>query len=164
MLDRIVIINSTPIIALASIDSLYLLKELYKEVYIPNAVYDEICAKQGSKTQIELVRAREQIQARQIENIETKKFFRVQLHDGEVEVMILGKELSADLLVIDDHIAREYAKYLDFNVTGTLGVILKSKEKGLIEKVRLHIDALIDNGIYIGNKVYEDVLKLAGEL
>lgn len=45
MLDRIVILNSTPIIALASIDSLYLLKELYKEIYIPKAVYDEVCAK-----------------------------------------------------------------------------------------------------------------------
>jgi len=164
MLDRIVIINSTPIIALASIDSLYLLKELYKEVYIPKAVYDEICAKQGSKAQIEIVRAREWIQVRQIENVESKKFFRVQLHDGEVEVMILGKELGADLLVIDDYIAREYAKYLDFKITGTLGVILKAKEKGLIEKVKPFMDSLIQNRIYIGNKVYEGVLKLTGEL
>jgi len=77
--------------------------------------------------------------------------------------MILGKELGADLLVIDDYIAREYAKYLDFKVTGTLGVILKAKEKGIIEKVRPLMDALIDNGIYIGKKVYEDVLKIAEE-
>ena len=75
----------------------------------------------------------------------------------------MGKELSADLLIIDDYIAREYAKYLDFNVTGTLGVILKAKEKQIITKVKPLIDNLMENGIYIGNKVYEDVLKLAGE-
>lgn len=164
MLDRIVIINSTPVIALASIDSLYLLKELYKKVYVPKAVYDEIYAKKSSKAQIEFERNREWIHVRQIENIESKKFFRVQLHDGEVEVMILGKELSADLLVIDDYIAREYAKYLDFKITGTLGVILKSKETSIIDTIKPYVDALIENGIYIGSKVYEDVLKLAGEL
>lgn len=164
MLDRIVIINSTPIIALASIDKLHLLRDLYKVVYIPKAVNDEVFAKQNSKAQVELARAREWIQVKQIQNNESKKLFRVQLHDGEVEVMILGKELEADLLVIDDYIAREYAKYLDFKVTGTLGVILKAKENGLIEKVKPHIDALIQNGIYIGNKVYENILKLAGEL
>lgn len=164
MLDRIVIINSTPIIALASIDKLFLLKELYKEVYIPRAVSEEVFAKEGSKAQIELARAREWIQIRQIEDNKSKRFFRVQLHDGEVEVMILGKELEADLLVIDDYIAREYAKYLDFKVTGTLGVILKAKEKGIIENVKPLIDALIQNGIYIGNEIYEDVLNSAGEL
>lgn len=164
MLNRIVVVNSTPVIALVSIDKLHLLKDLYKEVYIPKAVSDEVFVKQGSKAQIELARAREWIQVRQIQNNESKKFFRVQLHEGEVEVMILGKELSADLLVIDDYIAREYAKYLDFKVTGTLGVILKAKEKGIIERVKPLIDALIQNGIYIGSKVYEDVLRMAAEL
>lgn len=77
--------------------------------------------------------------------------------------MILGRELGADLLIIDDYIAREYAKYLDFKITGTLGVILKAKEKGIIDKIKPYVDALIENGIYIGNNVYEDVLKLASE-
>jgi len=163
MHDRIVIVNSTPVIALASIDKLHLLKEIYKTVYIPKAVKDEVFAKQGSKAQIELAKAGEWIQVRQIQNSESKKFFRVQLHDGEVEVMILGKELGADLLIIDDYVAKEYAKYLDFKVTGTLGVILRAKESRLVDKVKPHMDALIQNGIYIGSKVYEEVLKLAEE-
>lgn len=120
-------------------------------------------AKQGSKAQIELAKAGDWIQVKQIQNSESKKFFRVQLHDGEVEVMILGKELGADLLIIDDYVAKEYAKYLDFKVTGTLGVILRAKESGLVDKVKPQMDALIQSGIYIGSKVYEDVLKLADE-
>jgi hypothetical protein len=56
------------------------------------------------------------------------------LHDREVEVMLLGKELGADLLIIDDYVAREYAKYLDFKITGSLGVILRAKRRELSGK------------------------------
>lgn len=164
MHNRIVIVNSTPVIALASIDKLHLLQDLYKTVYIPKAVKDEIFAKPGSKAQKELAKSDEWIQIKQIINNESKKGFRVQLHEGEVEVMVLGEELNADLLIIDDHIAREYAKYLDFRVTGTLGVILRAKESKLITKVKPLIDALMQNGIYIGTKLYDDVLKLADEV
>ena len=61
--------------------------------------------------------------------------------------MLLGKELEADLLVIDDYTAREYAKYLDFKITGSLGVILRAKEKGIIKEVKPLVSDLIDNGI-----------------
>ena len=137
MHNRIVIVNSTPIIALSSIHKLDLLRELYSEVIIPKAVHDEVMVKKDSETQLSLARAKDWVLTKNISNSETKKFFKVQLHDGEVEVMLLGKELAADLLVIDDYTAREYAKYLEFKVTGTLGVILKAKENGILKEVKL---------------------------
>ena len=39
---RKVIVNTTPLIALAEIGELHLLKDLYSEIYIPNAVFEEI--------------------------------------------------------------------------------------------------------------------------
>ena len=95
--------------------------------------------------------------------MEAKRFFKVQLHDGEVEVMILGRELEAELLIIDDYLAREYAKYLGFKVTGTFGLLLKAKEKGIIEYVKPLVDGLVDNGIYIDDKLYQNILGIAGE-
>lgn len=163
MHNKIIVINSTPIIALTSIDKLSLLRELYGKVYIPEAVNSEITVKPNSKAQIAIEKSSSWIVTKAIENIEAKKFFKVQLHDGEVEVMILGKELKANILVIDDYIAREYAKYLSFKVTGTLGIILKSKEKGIISYVKPLIDGLIENGIYIDSKLYNDILKIANE-
>ncbi|MCL2459832.1 MAG: hypothetical protein FWF19_00515 [Euryarchaeota archaeon] len=65
-----------------------------------------------------------------------KRIFRTQLHDGEVEVMSLGQELNADLLVIDDYVARKYAKYLGFNTIGTVGILLLTKSKGLIHQIK----------------------------
>ena len=46
--------------------------------------------------------------------------------------MILAKELKADLIIVDDYQARKHAKYLDLNITGTLGVLLKSKKNNHI--------------------------------
>ncbi len=122
MLDRVVIVNSTPIIALSAIDRLHLLKDIYNIVYIPKAVNDEIFVKQNSKAQNDLVKAREWIQVKQIENVESRRFSKVQLHDGEVEVMILGKELGADLLIIAISLVSFALK-----ITPNVPVILKSK-------------------------------------
>lgn len=163
MHNRIVVVNSTPIIALAAIRKLDLFRELYSEIFIPKAVYEEVMVKEGSVAQLELAKAKEWIVTKAISNIEAKKFFKVQLHDGEVEVMILGRELNADLLVIDDYMARRYAKYLDFHVTGSLGVILKAKERAIVNEVKPLVDSMIESGIYVSEKLYKDTLELAGE-
>lgn len=163
MHNRIVVVNSTPIIALSAIHRLDLFKHLYGEIIIPKAVHDEVMVKKDSISQLALARAKDWIITKSITNNEAKKFFKVQLHDGEVEVMLLGRELEADLLVIDDYTAREYAKYLDFKVTGTLGVILRAKEKGIVKEVKPLITDLRENGIYISENLFIDVLKMAGE-
>ncbi len=163
MREKPVVVNSTPIIALASIDKISLLKELYGKVQIPEAVRNEIIAKSGSKAQLAVENSQDWIIIKSIQNIEAKRFFRVQLHDGEVEVMILGRELEAELLIIDDYLAREYAKYLGFKVTGTLGLLLKAKENGIIECVKPLVNDLVDNGIYIDDKLYQSILEIAGE-
>lgn len=163
MLNRIVILNSTPIIALSSVRKLELLKKLYGKVYIPEAVYNEVIIKQESKAKNDLMQADDWIITKKVTNQDAKQLFKVHLHEGEVEVILLGQELKANLLIIDDYMAREYAKYMDFKITGSLGVLLKSKENGEIDRIKPVVDDLISNGIYIGNKLYNDVLKLAQE-
>jgi len=83
--------------------------------------------------------------------------------DGEVEVIILGQELTADILVIDDNSAREYAKYLGLNIIGTVGIILLTKSKGFIYEVKPLLDRLIANGLFISNRLYAEVMKIANE-
>ena len=162
-MPKIVILNSTPIIALSSIDRLDLLEKLYGTVIIPTAVKDEIGAKSGSKAQAQLATFDTWIQTKSIENVTQKQTFKTQLHDGEVEVMILGQELNADLLIIDDYMAREYAKYLGFKVIGTVGVILAAKSRALITEVKPYVDLLIMNDIYIGKRLYAEIMKIADE-
>lgn len=92
-----------------------------------------------------------------------KEFFKAQLHDGEVEVMILAKEICSNLVVIDDKNAKKHAKYLGLNVTGTLGILLKAKQQGFIQEIKPLLLELRDKGIYISDNIINICLKAANE-
>lgn len=157
-----VVANSTPLIALYTIDKLVLLEKLYGKIYIPDAVYDEVTkdeAKAGAKT----IAESNFIEVIPIKNIEAGRFFKTSLHAGEVEAMILYGELDAELCIIDDYLARKYAKYLNIKVTGTLGLLLKAKEKQLIDSVKPLIDKLMENDFYVSDELYQMILNIAHE-
>lgn len=117
-----VIVNSTPLIVLSNINQLEILKNLYSEIYIPQAVYDEVTAKQDSACQ-QLKNNLSWIHVCNIKNQNQKRMYQAKLHDGEVEVMILAQELPpADLVILDDNAAKKTAKFLGLKVTGSLGV------------------------------------------
>ena len=158
-----VIVNSTPIISLCLIGKLHFLKDLYGIIMIPEAVFKEISVKPDSVAKNELDKSLDWIEICSIKNEMAKILYKSQLHDGEVEVMILGKETSADLLIIDDKNAKKHAKYLGFNVTGTLGVLIKAKKSGHIQSVKSLIENLISENIYIDSKIIEYCLKEVGE-
>ena len=156
---RKVIANTTPLIALANIDRLELLRELYGTIIVPQAVIDEIIREPAkhrvqNAAWIKVVTIRESSQ---------KDIFRARLHAGEVEVMILAREQNADLVIMDDDAAKKTAKFLGFNVTGTLGVLLKAKREGYLEKVGPIMDELIHDGLFISDTLKGYMLNEAGE-
>ncbi len=158
-----VIVNTTPLIALCHVGQLNLLKKLYSEIMIPRAVYRELSKKKQSicKRQVDL--SLEWIHVKDIENQMAKSMFKTQLHDGEVEVMILAKERSADIVIIDDANAKKYAKYLKLSVTGTLGVLIKAKREGYISELKPIIQEMIEKNIYISEKLMKFCLEQVNE-
>jgi predicted nucleic acid-binding protein len=139
-----VIVNSTPLIALCGIGQLDILQNLYHEITIPNAVYHEIMAVEDTVC-IQVKDAKGWIYVEQIKDNTEKKMYKAKLHDGEVEVMILAQEQKAD------------------TVTGTLGVLLKAKRLGMIEKVHPLLTKMKQNGFYIDSVVERMVLEQAEE-
>ena len=93
-----------------------------------------------------------------------KVFYKTQLHEGEVEVMILSREIGADVVIIDDANAKKHAKYLQLPVTGTLGVLIKAKQKGYINELKPILNRMIEKGIYISDSLIELCLKQVAEL
>lgn len=156
---RKVIVNTTPIIALADIGYLNLLKKLYGEILIPEAVLSEIIS-EPART---LVRNAQWIKVKKAPVQNQKNSFSTRLHAGEIEVITLAQECSADLLILDDNMAKKTAKYLGLTVTGTMGVLLRSKKEGHIDKVKPLLDMLITDGLFISSTVREYVLAQAGE-
>lgn len=75
-----------------------------------------------------------------VKNQMAKSMYKTQLHDGEIEVMILSKEIEADVVIIDDANAKKHAKYLQLPVTCTLGVLIKAKKDCMITIPRVGVE------------------------
>lgn len=126
---------------------------------MPQAVADEILMEPAKSR----VHNSPWIIVEKIKKQSQKKYFQARLHAGEVEVIILADEIKADLLLIDDNAAKKTAKFLGLNVTGTLGILLKAKQEGYLEKVEPLLSELIRDGLFINDSVKSYVLDTAGE-
>src|SRR6266540_1542778 len=82
---------------------------------------------------------------------------------GEIEAMALYKQLSADMLLIDDHRARVIAEHNQINCIGALGLLLVAKQRGKIDQITPYIQKLRNSSIHYGDILLDRVLKLAGE-
>lgn len=160
---RRVVVNTTPLIALSHVGRLDILKKLYGEVTIPEAVYNELSVKAESVCKKAVDSSLDWIRVDKIKNQMAKTMYKTQLHDGEVEVMILAKEVAADVVIIDDANAKKHAKYLGLSVTGTLGVLIKAKQKGYINELRPILQRMVESGIYLSQSLIELCLKQVGE-
>ena len=158
---RKVISNTTPILSLLKIDKLEILKELYSQVIIPNAVYQEIENGKHKEYYKDLTKI-DWLIIQKIKDDNSRDYF-VDLDDGEAEVLILAKELNADLVILDEILGRRYAKVLDYKLTGTLGVLLKAKEKGIIKSLKVLLTELTEKGTWLNPKLIKEVLRIGNE-
>jgi len=159
---RKVISNTTPILSLIKIGKLDILKELYGQIMIPEAVFNEMEVGKDWLFYKDLSKI-DWIRIEPIQQI-TSKLYLFDLDAGEAEVIILAQEQKADLVIMDEIMGRRYAKQLGLKLTGTLGILLRAKEKGLIEAIAPLISDLIKNGVWISPELIKVVLEKAGEL
>jgi len=76
---------------------------------------------------------------------------------------VLGKELNADWLIIDDERARAAAASAGFNIMGLAGMLLLAKQIELIPSVAPLLDDLKKKNFRLSDKIYREVVKKAGE-
>jgi predicted nucleic acid-binding protein len=159
---RTVVVNTTPLIALALIGQLDLLRHLYGKVVIPPAVKDEVLAGgPGGIGVAELQRAK-WIRTVPLQDPRRADLLS-DLDRGEAEVIALAQELNAGLVIMDERLARRHAKRLGLTLTGTIGVLLRAKERKLVPAVGPLIDQLLQGGIWLGDDLVTEALRLAGE-
>ncbi len=128
----ITVSNTTPIISLSSIGKIEILRDVFQEVIIPQAVYEEIKAKQGYGYN-EVDSSFINVQAIQSGD---SQLLSNQLDLGEIQTIILSKELNADNTIIDENIGYTVAKESGLNVIRTLSILLKAKDNNIITEVK----------------------------
>jgi predicted nucleic acid-binding protein len=89
--------------------------------------------------------------------------FSAQLDRGESYAMAIYLETKADTLLIDEKKGRNIAKSLNINVTGSMGILLSAKKKGLIQQIKPSIEILRNTAIHMSDTLFTLVLDRAGE-
>ncbi len=80
------------------------------------------------------------------------------LGQGEAEVIALATETGMKA-IIDDLKARKVAETLDLNITGTIGILLKAENLGLIDSAYSKAKELKDIGFYVSDELLGDLSK-----
>jgi predicted nucleic acid-binding protein len=157
-----VISNTTPFQYLHQIGCLDCLSHLYQRVIVPQAVVDEL--RQGKLKGVD-VPSLDAISWVIVEPVALVDLHRVtaSLDSGERETLALAIGKFDPLLILDDAAARAHARALGLRFTGTLGVLMKAKQAGLIAAIGPCLDQLDKAGFYFSANVRAKVLTLAGE-
>ena len=85
------------------------------------------------------------------------------LGNGEKEVLALGLETPDHLLVLDDRNARRQAVAAGLEITGTLGILMLAKERGILGSIRPVLDRLQALQFRISTATRQMVLDIAEE-
>jgi len=157
----IIVCDSSPLIALSIVEMLDLLESIFKEVIVPVSVFKELSV--ANKPEAQRLSAWAQGKVVAVSNEKLMHSFSLILDMGEAEAMALYFEKAADFLLIDEKKGRKIALYNNINVVGTLGILLLSKQKGLLPLVRPIIERLQQSYYRISDELCRKVLELAEE-
>ena len=157
----VIVSDSSPLISLSIISKLDLLVEIFKDYIIPEEVYNEVTI--GNKPFASILAKQLKNHVKKIKNITAMQVLTMDIDPGEAAAIILALENNIKLILIDDARARKVATHNNLTPIGTLGLLIKAKEKKLIKEVKGYLDQLISNNIHIGDSLYKDVLDIAHE-
>ena len=161
-----VVSNSTPLIYLAKIGRLGLLRDLFGEVLIPKEVYTEVVVKGKSlglkdAYVVDAAVAKGWIKVVPADPVEMP----IELDKGEEEALSLATKLKATVL-IDEVSARSAARLLNLTPRGTLFVLLLAlkEEKIVLDEFMQSLNELIDAGFRLKEEVYVQAIKEATKI
>ena len=149
-MTELVVTDSTCLIALERVDRLDLLPALFDSTLAPPEVQREFGT---SLSWLKIVTPKDQPLIAALKML---------VDDGEAEAIALASDLDCRI-ILDDKQARSVAKHLGLTVIGTVGILMKAKNSGIIPSLKSLLDEMESHGFYIGAALKEEAIRLAGE-
>lgn len=171
---RIVIADAGPLIALAGIGHLALLRRLFGRVSVASTVADEVLQggsfpdgpaltqgfAEGWLQRFHLDSPDHHAQAQSLMNLH-------QIDAGEAMAMVLALQAQTTgdqaLLVMDDMRGRNAVQHARLGLVGTAGLLLLAKRQGHIAAVEPLLLGMRRNGYFLSQRLIDSALQQAGE-
>lgn len=164
LMTKIVVADTGPLIALALVDLLPALPELFTQIYIPQGVLIE-ASHDGTKPGAQAIVAAVQkgwLTAPSVTLPAELEVLLDYLDRGEAETLALAKQLDAVALV-DERRGRRVAARHGIAVTGSAAVLIKAKQAGLVQAINPLLTQLRQCGYRMSDALTTEVLKRVGE-
>ncbi len=162
-----VVSNSSPLIYLAALGDFELLQALFGQLFIPQAVFEEVVINGGSYPVVRRVRDAYGVWILEALTKDTglRDLLVSQwgIQAGEAEAIAVARELSPDALLMDDRQGIRCAHSLGLNVLRTTAIYRLAKQRGMIPAIAPKLDALRKAGFHLRDDHYALILKRAGE-
>jgi len=160
----IVVSDSSPLIALARISRLDLLRSLYERILIPAEVHQEVTVAGRDLPGGREVRMADWIQVVRRRSPGDRSLEQAceDLGGGERGSILLAKALPAELVLLDEWKARRVAQKAGLSVVGCLGVLEAAARKGLVPNLRSAYLDLLRQGIRFDLRLLQESLARLG--
>ncbi len=156
---KVAVSNSGPLIHLALAGLLEFVLKLYNLIIIPQSVYDEIVIRgkeEGHSDAFILEQAinNEKIKVEQVKK-ENRNIASSKLHHGEIDAILLALQSKVEIILLDDEEARLFARKLDIEVKGTLGILIELFNHGFFDlEEALQYLKKINVTMYLSSDIY----------
>jgi len=170
---RVVLADAGPLIGLARIQQLQLLRDLFTSLWITEVIAAEIGlrADDSFKGRLMLQQAYEQgwlcVVRPEPASSDSWKPLNPGVDAGEASAIALAiqqRDAGHDvLLLIDDRCGRAEARRQGLFLIGTAAVLVLAKERGLVKSCKPLLLALREQGYYLSDSLIAAVLKQVGE-
>lgn len=161
-----IVSNTSPILNLAIIGQLDLLRQQFAEVLIPSAVRAELKPETTfpGATAVQQALQAEWLRVAELKDVHLARALALDLDEGEAAAIALALELGAKRILMDEHDGRIKAKALGLQPIGLLGVLLHAKRDGALDSIQAAMQALREQaGFFIADDLFDQVLREAGE-
>ena len=161
----LVVADTGPLIALARVGHLDLLRRLYAEVRVPTAVHAELATDSGRPGAEVLAVAFEAgwLREHPARDREAVSELTRLVDVGEAEAIVLAQQENARFLLIDDAKGRRVARGRGIAVVGVAGVLLAAKSRRALAAVGPTLDQLSRVGYRLSARLVAAVLDKVGE-
>ena len=152
-----VVSDTSPILALASIGELDLLRRLFERVHVPTAVDREILGSSRAAFRSAVSEGWVAVEALPPGTVRDPRLR--SLGAGEGEAIALALETPESVILLDDRVARRTAAARGLQVVGTAGILALAFERGWIPDLEERLEELKATGFWISDRVFRSVLR-----
>lgn len=160
----IIVSDAGSLIALAKLELLDVLPQLFSTVYVPKTVFKE-ATRQYERADAQRIFHFIPQQLELLDDIDNSfsQSLNMQLDAGEVQALSHANALHCGVLM-DEKRGRSVASHYKIPTIGVVGVLIQAKQEGLIAHVKTPLLALQEEGYRISNALYVEALRLSGEV